>query len=109
MAQFLSSLRVLARKCEFPAAQFNERVRDQFVAGCTNDRIRERLLQDRTLENLELVALTLERAQQEAPVLAAAASVTFVDRRKQSASPSTPSSTPGGNCGRCGHPSRLAD
>jgi len=74
---FLSSLRELARKCKFPAAQFDERVRDQFAAGCTNDRIRERLLQkpaDRMLENLELVALTLERAQQESPVLAAATS-----------------------------------
>jgi len=46
VAQFLSSLRELARKCEFPATQFDERVHDQFAAGCTNDRIRERLLQE---------------------------------------------------------------
>ena len=113
VVQFLSTLRELARKCEFPPAQFNERVRDQFAAGCTNDRIRERLLQepgDRTLENLELVALTLERAQQEAPALAAAASVTFVDRPKQSVRPPTSTSSSScGNCGRSGHSSRSAD
>jgi len=73
------------------------------VNGCYKE------LGDRTLENLDLVALTLERAQQAAPVLAATASVTFVDRRKQSAHPSTPSSTPCGNCGRCRHPSCSAD
>jgi len=81
-------LRELARKCEFLAAQFDKRVRDQFAAGCTNDPIRERLLLEpgnRTLENLELVALTLERAQQEAPVFATAASVTFNDHWKQPA------------------------
>jgi len=38
VAQFLSSLRELARKCEFPAAQFDERVRDQFAAGCMHQR-----------------------------------------------------------------------
>ena len=57
----------------------------QFAAGCTNERIQERLLHepgDRTLENLELIALTMERALQEAPTLAAA-SVTFIDRLKQ--------------------------
>ena len=106
-------MRELARKCEFPPAQFDERVRDQFAAGCTNDRICEWLLQepgDRTLENLELVALTLERAQQEAPALAAAASVIFVDRQKQSARPPTStSSTSCGNCGRSRHSSRSTD
>ena len=46
VVQFLSTLRELARKCEFKDDQFDERVRDQFAAGCTNDRIRERLLQE---------------------------------------------------------------
>jgi hypothetical protein len=115
VVQFLSTLRELAQKCEFLPAQFDERVRDQFAAGCTNDRIRERLLQEpgnRTLSDLELVALTLERAQQEAPALSAAP-VTYVDRsdhRKQSARrPRSSPSTPCGNCGRSGHSSRSMD
>jgi len=47
-------------------------VREQFAADCTNDYIRERFLHkpnDRTLENLQQVVLTLERAQHETPVL----------------------------------------
>ena len=109
VVQFLSTLRELARKCEFPPAQLDERVRDQFAAGCTNERIRERLLQetgDRTLENLELIALTIERALQEAPAFAATL-VTSIDRRKQTTrtQASTPS-TSCGNCGRSGHSSR---
>ena len=74
---------------------------DQFTAGCSNERIRECLLQelgDRPLANLELVALTMERALQEAPALAAA-SVTFIDRRKLTA---RPHSTSCSNCGRFG-------
>ena len=52
----------------------------------------------------------MERAQQEAPALATDASVTFVDRRKQSARPPTStSSTSCGNCGRSGHSSRSTD
>jgi hypothetical protein len=100
--QFLLTLHEIARKCDFPPAQFNERVRDQIAAGCTNGRIRERLLQepgDRTLENLELVALTLERAQQESPALTPTASVTLVDCRKRSARPLTPISL--SSCGNC--------
>ena len=46
VVQFLSTLRELARKCEFLPAQFGEWLPDQFAAGCTNDRIRERLLQE---------------------------------------------------------------
>ena len=73
IVQFLSTLREMACKCDFLEAQFEERVRDQFAAGCFNERIRERLLQEpgtKTLEDLENLALTMERAQREAPVLA---------------------------------------
>ena len=42
IVQFLSTLRELARKCDFKDDQFDERVRDQFAAGCSNDRIRVR-------------------------------------------------------------------
>ena len=102
IVQFLSALHELARKCDFKDDQFDERVRDQFAAGCTNDRIRERLLQEpgtTPLEDLERVAVTMERALQEAPALASLAhtshpSVNQVDGYRKSTCT---------NCGRAGH------
>ena len=117
--QYLSTLREMARKCDFQEAQFEERVRDQFAAGCSNDRIRERLLQEpgtKTLEDLENLALTMERAQREAPVLASSsssgASVNYVaNNRKQrpssSALSSASSSVKCANCGRSDHVSKA--
>jgi hypothetical protein len=119
IVQYLSTLREMARKCDFQEAQFEERVRDQFAAGCSNERIRERLLQEpgtKTLEDLEILALTMERAQREAPVLASSsssgASVNYVtNSRKQRPSSSQPSSAPSSvkcaNCGRAGHTSKA--
>ena len=109
IVQFLSTLRELARKCDFQDDQFDERVRDQFAAECTNDRIRERLLQEPgtiLLEDLERLAVTIERALQEAPALASSAhsynpSVNHVGGyRKSSSSTSASKCT---NCGRAGH------
>ena len=119
--QYLSTLREMARKCDFRDDQFDERVRDQFAAGCANDRIRERLLQEpgtKTLEDLENLAMTMERAQREAPVLASSSSsssgalVNYVtNNRKQrpssSASSSISSSVKCTNCGRTGHASKA--
>jgi flagellar biosynthesis GTPase FlhF len=120
IVQYLSTLREMARKCDFQEAQFEERVRDQFAAGCSNERIRERLLQEpgtKTLEDLENLALTMERAQREAPVLASSsssgASVNYViNNRKQRPSSSSQSSSASSpvkctNCGRAGHASKA--
>jgi hypothetical protein len=113
IAQFISTLRELAAKCNFPDSQVDERVRDQFAACCADNRIRERLLQEpgtKTLADLELLALTMERALQEAPALAtsstavASAPVGSVGNRKSASSSPTC-----GNCGRAGHASRAAN
>jgi hypothetical protein len=53
VTSYVAALRELAAKCEFPAAQLNERVRDQFAAWCSNDRIRERLLQEPATRSLD--------------------------------------------------------
>ena len=34
LVQYLSTLREMARLCNFPAGQFDERVRDQYAMGC---------------------------------------------------------------------------
>ena len=45
-AQFATALRALAAKCGYPDAILNELVRDRVVAGCRDDKIRERLFQE---------------------------------------------------------------
>ena len=70
---YISTLKEFARQCDFADAQLDERVRDQFAAGCSNDRIRERLLQEpenRTLNDLVALAVTMKRALAEAQALA---------------------------------------
>ncbi len=42
VSQYVALLRELASKCDFPVAQLEERVRDQFVAWCISEKIRER-------------------------------------------------------------------
>jgi hypothetical protein len=103
IVQYLSSLREMARKCDFQDAQFDERIRDQFAAGCSNDRIRERLLQEpgtKTLDDLEALAMTMERAQREAPVLASSSSsepsVSYVTNNRMQKSSTSARCT---NCG----------
>jgi hypothetical protein len=108
--QFLSTLRELARKCDFKDDQFDERVRDQFAAGCSNDRIRERLLQKAgtvVLEDLERLAVKMERALQEAPALASSShssnpSVNHIDGNRKSPASSI-SAQRCENCGCAGH------
>ena len=116
LVQYLSTLRELARLCNFPDGQFDERVRDQYAMGCWNQRIRERLLQEpdeTTLDSMVLLATTLERAQLEAPALAGRSrdvSVSVVGQqhsgRKQHGRPSNKSnsgwSTSSSACYRCG-------
>jgi len=78
ISQYVAALREMAVKCEFPADQLTERVRDQLIAWCYSDRIRERLLQEpatKSLDEFVNLAVTIERAMAEAPALAP------VDRR----------------------------
>ena len=67
-AQYATALRVLAAKCGYLEAIVPELVRDRVVAGCRDEKIRERLLQEPdtlTLERILALALTLERASAE--------------------------------------------
>ena len=116
VTSYVAVLRELAAKCDFPADQLNERVRDQFAAWCCVDRIRERLLQEpatRSLEELLTLAVTIERAMSEAPALVE--SDRAVNRigaapanrgRKPSYSSSSTACT---NCGATGHVARSSD
>ena len=64
-AQFATALRALAAKCGYPDAILNELVRDRVVAGCRDEKIRERLLQEPNSLTLDVackLAQTLERA-----------------------------------------------
>ena len=123
IVQYISTLKELARRCDFPDAQLDERVRDQFAAGCSSDRIRERLLQEpanRTLDDLVTLAVTIERALVEAPALATrfdSADVSTVDYRDRKSSNSRynvqatsqhRSEQSCANCGRRGHAARDA-
>ena len=123
IVQYISTLKELARRCDFADAQLDERVRDQFAAGCCNDRIRERLLQEpanKTLDDLVTLAVTMERALSEAPALAThfdAANVSTVNgrdhksttRRHKGPPPSQQTSEQScKNCGRRGHAARDA-
>ena len=123
IVQYISTLKELARRCDFQDAQLDERVRDQFAAGCSNDRIRERLLQEpanRTLDDLVTLAVTMERALVEAPALAThfdAATVSTIDGRDRKSSTRRHKGLPSSqqswnqscnNCGRHGHAARDA-
>jgi len=73
ISQYVAALREMAVKCEFPADQLTERVRNQLIAWCYSDRIRERLLQEpatKTLDEFVNLAVTMERAMAEVPALA---------------------------------------
>ena len=61
MEEYITSLRKLASPCKF-GAKLDERIRDQFVLRCQNDKIREELwLKDEPpLEDVILVAKRIE-------------------------------------------------
>ena len=64
---YVTELRRLASHCKFGLVE-NENVRDRLVAGCQDDKIRERLFlepEDLTLENATLLAQNVERATSE--------------------------------------------
>jgi len=57
---YILTLKELARRYDVPDVQLDERVRGQFAAGCSNDRIRERLLQAAALAPHFAVLLRVE-------------------------------------------------
>ena len=63
--QFVTALRALAAKCNYRDEFVNELLLDRFMAGCTNEKIRERLLMEPdtlTLEQALILAANIERA-----------------------------------------------
>ena len=105
---YVATLREMAAKCGFPAEQLNERVRDQFVAWCANDKVRERLLQEpatKTLDELLVLATTVELAMAEAPALMSSSAVSTsgqVNRIVGNYSHRTSASAKGATCSNCG-------
>ena len=68
VAQYATALRALAAKCGYNELLVQEWVRDRVVAGCREDKIRERLLQEPdslTLDDALKIAQTFERAAAE--------------------------------------------
>ncbi len=64
-AQFVTALRSLAAQCDYPDSVTAELVCDRFVAGCRDDKIRQRLLEvpdELTIERALDIARTMERA-----------------------------------------------
>ena len=64
---FVTELKRLATYCKYEAVEL-ELVRHRLVAGCNDDKVRERLFQetaDLTLENAVVLAQTIERATSE--------------------------------------------
>jgi hypothetical protein len=116
VVQFVAQLREMAGRCEFPADQFSDRVRDQFVAWVYSDKIRERLLQEpitRTLDEMVQLALTIERASSEAALTAGSSSEPSInqvsnssDRKWRDRRASTSSASSCWNCGKEGHMAR---
>ena len=69
VAQFLSTLRNIAEHCEF--TDLTERLKDQFLYGIQNDRIKKRLLQEDnlTLQKAYDIALAHETTDKDMNVL----------------------------------------
>jgi hypothetical protein len=121
--QYVAALRDMASRCEFPADQLNNRIRDQFVAWIHSGVIRERLFQEpgtRTLDEMIQLAQTMERARSEAsatsPSAASEQPVHAVERlsnRKYNNNfrLSKPAQSPGrcGNCDTEGHMASSLD
>ena len=66
--QFVTELRTLAARCSYPNDIRDELIRDRFVAGCSNARLRERLLlepDNLTLNDALKLAQNFERASTE--------------------------------------------
>ena len=64
-SQFATALRALAAKCGYREQMVGELIRDRLVAGCKDEKIRERFLQEPdslTLEDALKLAQTFERA-----------------------------------------------
>jgi len=123
ISSYVAALREKAAKCDFKADQLNDRVRDQFVAWCSIDKVRQRLLEEpatKTLDELLELAITIEQAMAEAPALVTSSAASSSSTAPSCAAPlpvavnsiSSPtvgqSSSPSScwNCGQRGHTAR---
>ncbi len=64
----MTGLRTLLNRCTYPENAVQELLRDRFVAGLTNDRLREKLLMEPdnlTVENAIRLTQNFERAKTE--------------------------------------------
>lgn len=80
---FVTELRRLASYCRFCTAE-HDTVRDRLVAGCSDEKIRERLFQEPdtlTLENAVVLAQTIERATSESKRLSSQQNSQFATSR----------------------------
>ena len=71
--EYATALRALAGKCNYADAMREELIRDRLVAGCRNDRLRERLLMEPdtlTLEQALTISQNFERATTESSTVA---------------------------------------
>ena len=115
--QVVTALRALAAKCNYRDDFLNEVLLDRFVAGCTNEKIRERLLLEPdtlTLDQAITLATNIERATAETKALQVSSSgrdtpVQKVNRRQTSPHGKrnrSPENT--FNCFYCGKPRQGA-
>jgi hypothetical protein len=108
--QFVSALRSLIAKCEYDEHFIGELLRDRFVAGCSSDKIREKLLLEPdtlTLDQALVIANNFERVAIESKnvagdVRADSGSVMRVSMKGRSTSPGKVRGACFA-CGRAGH------
>ena len=92
--QFSTELRTLVAKCSYADDITNELVRDRFVAGLSNDRIRERLFlekDDLSMDDALNLALNFERATTESRQVTSSTSSTASTTKVQALSHRRPS------------------
>jgi len=109
VAQFLSALRKVAEHCEFTDLQ--ERLKDQFLYGIQNDRMKKRLLQQEnlTLQKAYDLALAQEMTENDMTVLSAPETVNKVQSSSSTSRPKfNKSNRNDKQCFRCGDASHLA-
>lgn len=108
IAQFVSALREMAVRCDFSAAELDNRVRDQFVAWVASNEIRKRLFQEpatRTLSDVISLATTIERSMSETTVRSGLHTAQGINRVGERDGRNQPK--PCYNCGQPGHRPRT--
>jgi transposase InsO family protein len=106
ITQYVSALREMAARCDFTAAELDDRVRDQFVAWVASDEIRKRLFQEpasKSLTDVISLAITIERSMAEVPALRSGTSTLSSSINRISERGDRNNTRACGNCGGIGH------